>query len=152
MTTRRKTKGAVAKSRAAGVSTTTRPEDIVLTPMPEASDGYGVPEVIEDGDYAGMTYDDVLKYTVEGVHDALGELTVEGAACAIDQVMKEVLLITQNTSGDRAAKEAGINFCKTALPFAMLDISDEPGQRSLKDARRDLVTGSWGLPDVSDDN
>lgn len=112
--------------------------DVVLTPRPEAKDG----ELITEGDYAGMTYDEVLRASVESVHEALGELSVMGAMATLDMAIAEALAIVEHTEGAVAAKDAGIKICQTALPYAMLDVSDEPDRRkSLAEARRELKRG-----------
>lgn len=93
-------------------------------------------EVVPEGDFAGMTYDEVMRACVSDVHDALGGLSVVGALATLDCVLSEALEIVRYTEGDAAAKEAGLKICQTALPYAMLDASADARSKSLAEARK----------------
>ena len=111
------------------------------------------PEIVPEGDFAGLTYDEVLNAVTENLHESLGELSVTGAACAVDRVMQELLMITEHAEGKIAAKEAALKFCETALPFAMLDVSEDPHRtRTLADLRQQFVEQHWGLPAITHDD
>ncbi len=80
-------------------------------------------DVVPDGDYAGMKYDDVLSAMSEGIHDILGEASIEGAGAALDKVLGEYLEVVRHTNGDKDAKLFGIRFAETVLPYATLQVS-----------------------------
>ena len=95
----------------------------VLAPPAREVEPPSAGNVIPDGDFAGLRYDDVLTDIVESIHDALGEISIEGAGAALDMAMGEYLAVVQDAHGDREAKLSAIRFCETALPYAMLPIS-----------------------------
>lgn len=90
--------------------------------QPEPMDG----DVIQEGDFAGMTYNDVLEAMSEGIHDILGEASIEGAGAALDKVLGEYLAVVQHTNGDKDAKLFGIRFAETVLPYATLQVALPP--------------------------
>jgi len=96
-------------------------------------------QVVLDGDFAGMTYEDVLRFTVNGINDAMGDMTLKGASCALTLAMDEVLELTQLHRGDFEAKSTAIKFISKALPYAELDTSSDPGELRLKDLRKTRV-------------
>lgn len=97
------------------------------------------PEVVPDGDFAGMTYDEVLELSMQGVHDAIGELTLEGCGAVLDMTTAQVLELTRHYQGDFAAKCAALRFISTCMPYAELDCRNDPGTRSLKDLRKEYI-------------
>ena len=99
------------------------------------------PEVVPDGDFAGMTYDEVLSLTVGGINDAIGEMTIVGAGCALDTAVGEYLDLVRQVQGDFDAKASALRFCATLLPYAELDVSNDPGQMRLKDLKKRLGRG-----------
>lgn len=80
------------------------------------------PEIVPEGDYAGMRTEDVMRALTEQVHDVVGDVSVEVAGAALDTVLGEYLMAAQHAKGDQYAKECGIRFCQTALPYALLPI------------------------------
>lgn len=136
MPTKRKTSTSPANMKPEPVK-----NDVVFNPPAHSTPERTLePEVVPDGDYAGMTYDEVLKASVESVTDAVGHLSIEGALATFDAAIGEALFMMEHYHGKRDAKEAGIKICETALPYAMLDISDEPDRRrSLAEARQAIT-------------
>jgi hypothetical protein len=80
------------------------------------------PEIVPEGDYAGMRTEDVMRALSEQVHDTLGDVSIEVAGATLDTVLGEYLMAAQHTKGDEYAKESAIRFCQTALPYALLPI------------------------------
>lgn len=80
------------------------------------------PEIVPEGDYAGMRTEDVMRALTEQVHETIGDVSIEVAGATLDQVMGEYLMAAQHAKGDEYAKECGIRFCQTALPYALLPI------------------------------
>lgn len=115
--------------------TAPKPTESDVTLVPKRAE----PEIVPEGDYAGMTYDEVMAAHIEAVHESLGELSILGAMATLDAVLGEALYMVEVYEGKVAAKDAGINICRTALPYAMLDVSDEPDRhRTLAEARREI--------------
>ena len=91
------------------------------------------PEIIPDGDYAGMAVDDVLRLTTDRVHDSLGDVDLDVAGAALDMAMGEYLQITAHSAGKMRAKEAATAFMATAYPYARGGIEDgSPTYRRLR--------------------
>lgn len=90
------------------------------------------PEIIPDGDYAGMTYDDVLQTLQAGIEEVLGPADI-GAVCAtLDMVLADVMEVAKNSMGPMFAKNAAYNYASTVLPYLMLEIEAKPTFRDLK--------------------
>lgn len=71
------------------------------------------------GDFSVEEYTQAV---VNGIHDAMGEVDLLTAGCALDQAMGEFLTIAQHAAGPKVAQEFGVRFCQTALPFAQLQL------------------------------
>lgn len=121
----------------------TQVKETAPTPAPSPSEAKLIPqdppgqELILDGDYAGMTYDEVMEIHRNAVHDVLGEMTIEGALATIDNVVGDALAIMLDAEGSHKAKLAGLRICATALPYAMIDLSQEPDRpKTLAELRK----------------
>lgn len=90
-------------------------------------------DIVPDGDFAGMRTEDVMRALTEQIHDVVGEVSIETACATFDMALGELLMVAQHANGDAYAKMAGIKFCETALPYALLPV-DAPV--TYNDARR----------------
>lgn len=104
-----------------------------------ASDAPSVPveqpkeaEIVPDGDFAGMTYDEVLAHLQSGIEEVLGPADIEAVCASLDMVLADVLAVAQETMGPMYAKQAAYNYASTALPYLMLEIEHKPTFRDLK--------------------
>jgi hypothetical protein len=77
-------------------------------------------ERIEDGPLSGFSIDEYVSGVVNGIHDAMGEVDLLTAGCALDQALGEFLNVAYHAEGAKAAQAMGVKFCETALPFAQL--------------------------------
>jgi hypothetical protein len=75
---------------------------------------------IEDGDLQGFSIEEYVSGVVNGIHDAMGEVDLLTAGCALDQALGEFLNVAYHAEGAKAAQAMGVRFCETALPFAQL--------------------------------
>lgn len=82
------------------------------------------PEIVPDGDFAGMAVDDVLRLTCNRVHDSLGDVDLDVAGAALDMAVSEYLEITAHAAGPIRAREAATAFMTTAYPYARGAIED----------------------------
>lgn len=89
---------------------------------PQAAPKSSEPEIVPDGDYAGMRTADVMRALTEQLHEVVGEVSIEAACASFDMALGELLAVAQYSNGDEFAKMAGIKFCETALPFALLPV------------------------------
>jgi hypothetical protein len=69
---------------------------------------------------AGFSVEEYVSGVVNGIHDAMGEVDLLTAGCALDQALGEFLNVAYHAEGAKAAQAMGVRFCETALPFAQL--------------------------------
>jgi hypothetical protein len=93
------------------------PEVGLANPPVHVDAGRGV---IEEGPLSGFDIDEYVSGVVNGIHDAMGEVDLLTAGCALDQALGEFLNVAYHAEGAKAAQEMGVRFCQTALPFAQL--------------------------------
>jgi hypothetical protein len=82
------------------------------------------PEIIPEGDFAGMRTIDVMEALCADMERPLieREVALEVVMPTIDMLVGRSLQVVQHGLGDKYAKEAAIRLCQTALPFALLEI------------------------------
>jgi hypothetical protein len=76
--------------------------------------------LVEDGPLSGFDIEEYVAGVVNGIHDAMGEVDLLTAGCALDQALGEFLNVAYHAEGAKAAQAMGVKFCETALPFAQL--------------------------------
>jgi hypothetical protein len=76
--------------------------------------------IVIDGPLAGFSVEEYVAGVVNGIHDAMGEVDLLTAGCALDQALGEFLNVAYHAEGAKAAQAMGVRFCETALPFAQL--------------------------------
>lgn len=74
-------------------------------------------DVIPDGDFAGLTYEDVMGMTEAAVHDAYANLSIEGVCAVHDMVLAEIMAVANDYKGAAFAHEAAIRFGQTLMPY-----------------------------------
>lgn len=74
-------------------------------------------EIVPDGDYAGMTYEEATTLTIQSVEDAYGPLSLEGVCMVHDYLLQEILEVCRQAKGDAYAREAAERFSQTLEPF-----------------------------------
>ncbi len=79
-------------------------------------------DIVPDGDFAGLRTEDVMRALTEQIHDVVGGVSIEAACATFDMALGELLMVAQHANGDAYAKMAGIKFCETALPYALLPV------------------------------
>lgn len=119
--------------RRKSAATKAEPKDVVLTPKVsegEILDDHAInpSDIVPEGDFAGMTYDEVLTACIDGVHDVYGNLSLDGVKAVHDMVGKELLELIRFSQGDYAAKDAALKLISTMLPYSMLDVSNDPNR------------------------
>lgn len=82
------------------------------------------PEIIPEGDFAGMRTTDVMEALCADMERPLieREVALEVVMPTIDLLVARSLQVVQYGLGDRYAKEAAIRLCQTALPFALIEV------------------------------
>jgi hypothetical protein len=75
---------------------------------------------IDEGPLSGFDIEEYVSGVVNGIHDAMGEVDLLTAGCALDQALGEFLNVAYHAEGAKAAQAMGVKFCETALPFAQL--------------------------------
>jgi hypothetical protein len=75
---------------------------------------------IDEGPLTGFDIEEYVAGVVNGIHDAMGEVDLLTAGCALDQALGEFLNVAYHAEGAKAAQAMGVRFCETALPFAQL--------------------------------
>jgi hypothetical protein len=74
-------------------------------------------DIIPDGDFAGMTYEDVMAMTEAAVNDAYANLSIEGVCAVHDMVLAEILAVAKDYKSPAFAHEAAIRFGQTLMPY-----------------------------------
>lgn len=74
-------------------------------------------QIIEDGDFAGMTYDEVLQKTTAAMDEVYAPLSIQGAQVVTDMRLAEVLAVTKAYEGPAAAQEAALRYGQTIMPY-----------------------------------
>jgi hypothetical protein len=82
------------------------------------------PEIIPEGDFAGMRVSDVMEALCEEMERPLieREVALEVVMPTLDMLVGRSLQVVQHGLGDRYAKEAAIKICQTVLPFALTEV------------------------------
>lgn len=96
---------------------TTAAQPPVSPPQAEPERVLSPSDVIPEGDYAGMTYEDVMAMTEAAVHDAYANLSIEGVCAVHDMVLAEILAVANGYKGAGFAHEAAIRFGQTLMPY-----------------------------------
>lgn len=74
-------------------------------------------DIIPDGDYAGMTYDEVMRLTSDAIDDAYANLSIQGVCAVHDMKLRDIMEIVYHYEGSGAAHEAAIRFGQTLMPY-----------------------------------
>lgn len=74
-------------------------------------------DIITEGDYAGMTYDEVFEKVSAKIDEAYEDCSLKGACSIHDAKLKQLLYMTEYYEGPGAAHEAAILFGQTLMPF-----------------------------------
>lgn len=90
-------------------------------------------EIIPEGDFAGMTYNEVLDLTHAALEDALGPLSIVGALAAQDRLLAQSLELAAYVEGDKFAHEAALKIAQTVLPYIQVE------NRIYEQAYREIV-------------
>jgi hypothetical protein len=83
-----------------------------VTPEPARSG-----DIIQDGDYAGMTYEEVTDIVISSVHDAYANLSLEGVCMVHDYTLNEILEVCEHVRGHSYAYEVAQRFEATLKPY-----------------------------------
>lgn len=98
-----------------------RPATKVAPPAPppqvELERALDPSDLITDGDFAGMTYEEVMATTEAAIHDAYSNLSIEGVCAVHDMVLAEILAVANGYKGAAFAHEAAIRFGQTLMPY-----------------------------------
>jgi hypothetical protein len=74
-------------------------------------------EVVDDGDWAGYTYDEVIELTSAAIDDVYAPLSIQGVCAVHDMKLAEILEIARHFEGERFAHEAALRFGQTIMPY-----------------------------------
>jgi len=74
-------------------------------------------DIIPEGDYAGMTYDEVMRLTSDMIDEAYANLSIEGVCAVHDMKLKDIMDIVLHFRGPQDAHEAAIRFGQTLMPY-----------------------------------
>lgn len=74
-------------------------------------------DIIPEGDYAGMTYDEVMALTSEGLDKVYENLSIDGVCMMHDLKLAEILLIVEHYQGPDEAHKKALNFGQTLMPY-----------------------------------
>jgi len=89
----------------------------VARPIAEAPRPAQQATVIDEGDWAGYTYDEVIAMTSAAIDEVYGPLSIQGVCAVHDMKLREILELAQHFEGDRFAHEAALRFGQTIMPF-----------------------------------
>lgn len=79
--------------------------------------------VVESGELIGFSVEEYTQAVLNGISDAMGEVDLRTAGCALDMALAEFLNVTMHAEGQRVAAEFGRQFAETVLPFASLQLN-----------------------------
>lgn len=74
-------------------------------------------EIVPDGDYAGMRYEDVTDLCIASVNEAYGNMTLEGVCMVHDYVLGEILEVARHAHGAAYASDIAAQFQATLDPY-----------------------------------
>jgi fructose-bisphosphate aldolase class 1 len=96
------------------------------------------PEIIPDGDFAGMRITDVMEALCEEMERPLieREVALPVVMPTLDMLVGRSLEVVRHGLGDAYAKEAAIKLCQTALPFALLEVEPPKTYASIAQSSR----------------
>jgi hypothetical protein len=98
-------------------------------------------DIIDGGDFAGLRASDVLRALADGIHELLGQASIEAAGASLDLALGEYLSVVEGTTGAANAKAAALAFCETVMPYAALPVkvaSSYGEARKIKGGRKDV--------------
>jgi len=100
-------------------------------------------EIVPDGFFQGMAYDDVIAALCDEMERPLieREVALEAVMPTMDMMLARALQVAQHGLGDRYAKEAAIKICQTALPYALTEIEPPKTYAALAGAGRVVRKG-----------
>jgi hypothetical protein len=96
-------------------------------------------EIIPDGDFAGMRYEDVLGAMAGELENVFieREIALEAVMPVTDIFVAQNLAVVAHGLGPKYAKEAAIRICQTALPYALVEIEAPVTYASIAKARKE---------------
>lgn len=97
-----------------------QPEEAPV-PAPAPKEG----DIVPEGDFAGMSADDVLQLTTQAIYEELGDLTIEHAAMTLDVVVGEFLDKSRAYVGPGWAKECAVRYVETCMPYLREELPEE---------------------------
>lgn len=100
-------------------------------------------EIVPDGFYQGMAYDEVISALCDDMERPLieKEVALEAVMPTIDMMLARSLQVVQHGLGERYAKEAAIKICQTALPFALTEVEPPKTYAAIAGAGRVVRKG-----------
>jgi hypothetical protein len=128
----------------------TRPAEVPTQQVIEPSN------IIADGDFAGMTYNEVLEITHNALEEALGPLSIGGALAAQDRLLAQSLALAAYVEGDKFAHEAALKYAQTIMPYIQVEqrIYEQAYKEVLKlkdkvkiRSTGDQISSSWSVDD-----
>jgi len=76
-------------------------------------------EIIQDGDYAGRTTDDVLLEAYSYISAVLEQMNPDVANALLDMQLQVQLAVIYQLEGPEKAREVALNFIATAAPHVL---------------------------------
>jgi hypothetical protein len=106
-------------------------QEVVVTPSNQ--------EIIPDGDFAGMRYEDVLAAVTGDLENVFIErdIAIEAVMPITDLFLANNLAVVAHAMGAKYTKEAAIRICQTALPYALVEIEAPVTYASIAKARKE---------------